>query len=72
MKERINFLLAITAIVLILVIFPLIIAIITSLPRIPTIFQPQIPVEANRTSKLKLSTSVCTLQTDSDEVFSRS
>ena len=53
MKKRINFLLAITAIVQILITFPLIIAIITSLPRIPTIYQPRIPVEAKRTSKLK-------------------
>ena len=69
MEERINFLLGITAIVQILIVFLLTIAIITSLPRIPTIFQPRIPVEANRTSKLKLSTNVCILHTGSDEVF---
>ena len=54
MEERINNLLIIAASVLILIKFSLIVGIINSLPRIPRIVQPLIPVEANRTSKLKI------------------
>ena len=54
MAERINNLLVISASVLILIKFSLIVGIINSLPRIPRIVQPRIPVEANRTSKLKI------------------
>ena len=53
MKERINSILTVTAIVEILTIFILIIVVETSLPRIPTIVQPRMSVEAKRTSKLK-------------------
>ena len=53
MKERINSILTITAIAEILTIFILIIVIIAFLPRIPTIVQPRMSVEAKRTSKLK-------------------
>ena len=53
MKERINSILTVTAIVEILTIFILIIVIIAFLPRIPTIVQPRMSVEAKRTSKLK-------------------
>ena len=54
MAERINNLLVISASVLIIIKFSLIVGIINSLPRIPRIVQPRIPVEANRTSKLKI------------------
>ena len=51
-EERINLILAIlAAIVQILIILPLFVGIITSLPGIPTVVQPRIPVERNRTSK---------------------
>ena len=53
MKERINLILTVTAIVEILSIFILLIVVETSLPRIPTIVQPRMSVEAKRTSKLK-------------------
>ena len=53
MEERINIILAILAgFVQILIILPLIIGIISSLPGIPTVVQPRI--SGNRTSKLKL------------------
>ena len=55
MEERINIILSILAfLVQILMILPLIIGIISSLPGIPRVVQPRIPVEGNRTSKLKL------------------
>ena len=54
MKERINSLLAISAIVESLIVFSLIIVIITSLPIIPTIVQPRMSVEVKKTSKLKV------------------
>ena len=55
MEERINIILAIlAAIVQLLIILPLIVGIINSLPRIPRVVQPRIPVEENRTGKLKL------------------
>ena len=54
MEERINIILAILAAFLqILIILPLIVGIISSLPGIPRVVQPRIPVEGNRTSKLK-------------------
>ena len=54
-EDRINIILAIlAAIAQILIILPLIVGIISSLPGIPRVVQPRIPVEENRTSKLKL------------------
>ena len=55
MEDRINIILAIlAAIVQILIILPLIVGIISSLPGIPRVVQPRIPVEENRTSTLKI------------------